>query len=46
MLSQAHEHIEYAWWLILFPGVAIFTTVAAFNLVGERFREALDPRSE
>ena len=46
MLSQAHEHIEYAWWLILFPGLAIFTTVAAFNVVGERFREALDPRSD
>jgi len=46
MLSQAHEHIEYAWWLILFPGLAIFTTVASFNLIGERFREALDPRSE
>jgi peptide/nickel transport system permease protein len=46
MLSQAHEHIEYAWWLILFPGVAIFSTVASFNLVGERLREALDPRSE
>ena len=46
MLSQAHEHIEYAWWLILFPGIAIFTTVASFNLIGERFREALDPRSE
>ncbi len=46
MLSQAYEHIEYAWWLILFPGLAIFSTVAAFNLVGERFREALDPRSD
>lgn len=46
MLSQAHEHIGYAWWLILFPGLAIFTTVASFNLIGERFREALDPRSE
>ncbi|HEY0372349.1 MAG TPA: ABC transporter permease [Thermoanaerobaculia bacterium] len=46
MLSQAHEHIEYAWWLILFPGLAIFTTVASFNVVGERFREALDPRSD
>lgn len=46
MLSQAYEHIEYAWWLILFPGLAIFSTVAAFNLIGERFREALDPRSE
>lgn len=46
ILSTAHEHIGYAWWLVLFPGVAIFTTVAAFNIVGERFREALDPRSE
>lgn len=45
MLSKAYEHIEYAWWLVAFPGMAIFTTVAAFNLVGERFREALDPRS-
>jgi peptide/nickel transport system permease protein len=46
MLSRAHEHIEYAWWLVLFPGLAIFTTVAAFNVIGERFRDALDPRSE
>lgn len=45
MLSKAHEHIDYAWWLIAFPGFAIFTTVAAFNIIGERFREALDPRS-
>jgi peptide/nickel transport system permease protein len=45
ILSGAHEHIDYAWWLVLFPGVAIFTTVAAFNIVGERLREALDPRS-
>lgn len=45
MLSKAYEHIDYAWWLVAFPGMAIFTTVAAFNLVGERFREALDPRS-
>jgi peptide/nickel transport system permease protein len=45
MLSKAHEHIDYAWWLIAFPGFAIFTTVAAFNIIGERVREALDPRS-
>lgn len=45
MLSKAHEHIDYAWWLILFPGGAIFLTVAAFNVIGERLREALDPRS-
>jgi peptide/nickel transport system permease protein len=46
ILSTAHEHIEYAWWLVLFPGLAIFSTVAAFNLVGERVREALDPHSD
>lgn len=46
ILSAAHDHIEYAWWLVLFPGLAIFSTVAAFNVVGERFRDALDPRSE
>jgi peptide/nickel transport system permease protein len=46
ILSTATEHIEYAWWLVLFPGLAIFTTVAAFNIVGERFRDALDPRTE
>lgn len=45
MLSAAREHIEYAWWLVLFPGAAIFTTVAAFNIIGERFRDALDPRA-
>jgi len=46
ILSTAHEHIEYAWWLVLFPGLAIFSTVAAFNIVGERVREALDPHSD
>ncbi len=46
ILSDAKSQIEYAWWLILFPGLAIFTTVAAFNVIGERFRDALDPRSD
>jgi peptide/nickel transport system permease protein len=45
ILSAAGEHIDYAWWLVLFPGLAIFSTVAAFNIVGERLRDALDPRS-
>jgi len=46
ILSSAKQFIEYAWWLIVFPGVAIFLTVAAFNIIGDRFRDALDPRSE
>jgi peptide/nickel transport system permease protein len=46
ILSVAEEHIQYAWWLALFPGVAIFLTVASFNIVGDRFRDAIDPRSD
>jgi peptide/nickel transport system permease protein len=46
ILSSAQQHIEYAWWLAFFPGMAIFLTVAAFNIVGDRVRDALDPRSE
>jgi peptide/nickel transport system permease protein len=45
ILGGAYEHIEYAWWLVLFPGLAIFSTVAAFNVIGDGFRDALDPRS-
>ncbi|HJW96164.1 MAG TPA: ABC transporter permease [Thermoanaerobaculia bacterium] len=44
MLSLAEMYIDSAWWLVLYPGIAIFATVAAFNVVGDRFREALDPR--
>ena len=46
ILSAAEQYIEFAWWLALFPGVAIFLTVAAFNVIGDRFRDALDPRAE
>lgn len=46
ILATAQQYVDYAWWLVLFPGVAIFSTVAAFNIIGDRFRDALDPRSE
>jgi peptide/nickel transport system permease protein len=46
ILTVAERHIDVAWWLTLFPGVAIFLTVAAFNIIGDRFREAIDPRSD
>jgi peptide/nickel transport system permease protein len=45
ILASAKQYIEYAWWLVVFPGVAIFLTVAAFNIIGDRFRDALDPRA-
>ncbi len=34
----------YAWWLAVFPGLAIFISVTTYNLVGEGLRDALDPR--
>lgn len=33
-----------AWWLAIFPGVTIFISVVAYNLIGEGLRDALDPR--
>lgn len=46
LLTQAYEHAitSGAWWLTLFPGLAIFLTVTAYNLVGEGLRDAMDPR--
>lgn len=44
ILSQSKNYIDFAWWLTVFPGVAIFLTVTAYNLVGEGLRDAVDPR--
>jgi peptide/nickel transport system permease protein len=35
---------RFLWWLTVFPGLAIFFTVLAYNLVGEALRDAIDPR--
>jgi peptide/nickel transport system permease protein len=35
---------RFLWWLTMFPGLAIFFTVLAYNLVGEALRDAIDPR--
>jgi peptide/nickel transport system permease protein len=44
--SILHEasSATFAWWLAVFPGLAIFITVLAYYLVGEGLREVLDPR--
>lgn len=39
-----HELLVGAWWLTLFPGLAIFLVVMAFNLMGDGLRDAFDPR--
>jgi peptide/nickel transport system permease protein len=45
LLSASREKSE-AWWMAVFPGVAIFISVTIFNLIGEGLSEALDPRSK
>lgn len=40
ILSTAPAYIEEAWWLALFPGVALFLTVSAYNLLAEGLRRA------
>ena len=45
MLSESAAAFQYAPWLMLFPGIALFTTTLAFNLVGDGLRDALDPRT-
>jgi peptide/nickel transport system permease protein len=44
ILTAGKDYIEFAWWLSLFPGLAILITVLAYNLLGEGLRDALDPR--
>ena len=44
ILSVGKDYITVAWWLSLFPGVAIFLTVLSFNLLGEALRDAIDPK--
>ncbi len=44
MLSEVRDH-PAAWWLLAFPGLLLFATVAAYHVVGEALRDALDPRA-
>ena len=43
VLNEGRENLKM-WWLIIFPGAAIFLTVMAYNLIGEGLQEATDPR--
>ncbi|MCX6292514.1 MAG: ABC transporter permease [Bacteroidetes bacterium] len=41
LLFAGKENFE-AWWLVVFPGLAIFLTVTSFNLLGDGLRDAMD----
>ena len=44
ILNQSRAYVDFAWWLVVFPGMAVFVTVTAFNLVGDSLRDAMDPK--
>jgi peptide/nickel transport system permease protein len=46
ILTAGKDNIEIAYWLSLYPGVAILITVLGYNLLGEGLRDALDPKIE
>lgn len=44
MVSDGRSYVQDAWWYATFPGLAIFVTVMALNLIGDAARDYLDPR--
>ena len=44
ILTDGKDNIDIAWWLSLYPGLAILVTVLGYNLLGEGIRDSLDPR--
>ncbi|GAB3463924.1 ABC transporter permease [Kineococcus endophyticus] len=44
MLSEGRGYIDLAWWIAVFPGLAIVLLVLAFNLLGDGLRDVLDPQ--
>jgi peptide/nickel transport system permease protein len=44
MVSDGRDYIIDAWWVFLFPGLAIMLVVLAFNLLGDWLRDKLDPK--
>lgn len=44
LLSQAQKYFQLAWWLAVYPSLALFLTLTILNFIGEAVRDALDPR--
>ena len=43
--TQAINPIKIYWWLVVFPSLAMGTTLLALNILGDGLRDALDPKS-
>ena len=46
MLNDGRNFIQSAPWMTIFPGLAIFVTVAVFNMLGDSLRDILDPKDK
>jgi peptide/nickel transport system permease protein len=46
MLADGRSYLQSAWWVGVFPGLAIMLTVLGLNLLGDWFRDVLDPTSQ
>ncbi len=46
IIQDAGGQITQLWWVSLFPGLVILTTVMAFNTLGDALRDAIDPRAQ
>jgi peptide/nickel transport system permease protein len=44
MLSEGRESLQEAWWLVVFPGLAILATMLLINQLGEAARRHFDPK--
>ncbi|MBF0528595.1 MAG: ABC transporter permease subunit [Deltaproteobacteria bacterium] len=44
MISEGRNYLRDSWWYATFPGLAIFITIMGFNLLGDGFRDILDPK--
>ena len=44
ILTSGKDYIESAWWMLAFPGLAIFVSVFSYNLLGEGLRDMLNPK--
>jgi len=45
MIADGRSYVANGWWIVLAPGLAIFLTALAFNVIGDMLRRELDPTS-
>ena len=45
IMSTGRQYVERAWWMTVFPGLALFTLVVCVNVLGDWLRDRVDPRS-